>query len=76
MSTHEEHRRRVLAYQEDSRWLGTHGRPEPDYNGWTEFEVYRFDRAFFWTAVDEDGCAVGFTNGPFATAKEAYDDAA
>jgi hypothetical protein len=76
----EEHRRRVLAHQEDSRWLGTHSRPEPDHNGWTEFEVYRFRNqyngvvTFYWAAVNDDG-AVGFEHGPFATAKEAHDDA-
>lgn len=76
------HARRVLAHQEDSRWLGTHSRPEPDHSGWTEFEVYRKrnafggQRKFFWQAVDNDGEPVGFEHGPFATAKEAHDDAA
>jgi hypothetical protein len=77
----EEHRRRVLAHQEDSRWLGTHSRPEPDHNGWTEFEVYpkrnphSGQRMFWWTATSRDG-PQGFEHGPFATAKEAHDDAA
>jgi hypothetical protein len=76
-----EHARRVLAHQEDSRWLGTHSRPEPDHNGWTEFEVYRRRNphsgvvTFHWSAVCNDS-PVGFDHGPFGTAKEAHDDAA
>lgn len=78
-----EHAKRVLMYQEDTRWLGTHVRTEPDANGWMEFAVYSRPkgspkasaRGFWWSAVSRRGELKGFEHGPFDTAREAHDDA-
>jgi hypothetical protein len=76
-----DHAKQMLAFQENSRWLGQHVRPEPDYNGWIEFEVYAKrnahsgERTFYWSAADDYGSPKGFEHGPFPTAKEAYNDA-
>ncbi len=53
----------------------TYSRCEPDYSGWTAFEVYRLASGWHWTAVDDDGGHRSFAYGPFDTDEEAYANA-
>jgi hypothetical protein len=76
-----EHAKRVLAHQKDEQWLGLHSWAEGNHAGWDRFVVYAKRnahsgvRTFFWSAADGDGSPVGCETGPFATAREAYNDA-
>ena len=59
-----------------------HTRPEPDHNGWTAFETWRYHpghplhaSGWWWSAVNEDNDHVGLNHGPFPTEAAAAADA-
>lgn len=59
---------------DDSIWLGYHAL-DGENEEWTHFEIWRAGNDFYWNYFDESSGETGLENGPFDTAKEAYDDA-